>query len=187
MKERSKKALCNKCNANGKALDLMVIEKIKQLTGEKSDFIKQLEKSKIFYTDNCKQYEQKLSTMKKEKADLEKKVSLLIDTLVELGDNSAKKSIIVRINKINTEIDKISQSIVEMIKLTAEQAFSDIEFDALCQVLGIFQNTIGDMSCEQKRISIQSIVRRVIWDGENAHVILYGSQDDDIGVTDIRP
>ena len=187
MKERSKKDLCNKRNANGNILDLAVIEKIKQLADEKSDFVKQLEKSKIFYTGNREQYEQKLSTMKKEKADLEKKVGSLIDTLAELDDNSAKKSILARINEMNTEIDKISQGIDEMISLTAEHAFSDIEFDVLRQMLSVFKSTIDDMSYEQKRAAIQSIVRRVIWDGENAHVILFGSQDGDIELPDITP
>lgn len=187
MKERSKKELCNKRNANGNTLDLAVIEKIKQLSSEKSDFVKQLEKSKIFYTGNREQYEQKLSTMKKEKADLGKKVSSLIDTLAELEEIGAKKSILSRINQMNTEIDKISQGIDEMISLTAEHAFSDIEFDVLRQMLSVFSNTIDDMSYEQKRAAIGSIVRRVIWDGENAHVILFGSQDGDIEFPDITP
>ncbi|MBP3390689.1 MAG: hypothetical protein J6L58_03270, partial [Clostridia bacterium] len=69
----------------------------------------------------------------------------------------------------------------------AEHAFSDIEFDVLRQMLGVFKNTIDDMSYEQKRAAIQSIVRRVIWDGENAHVILFGSQDGDIELPDITP
>ncbi len=187
MKERSKKDLCNKRNANGNTLDLAVIEKIKQLADEKSDFVKQLEKSKIFYTGNREQYEHKLSAMKKEKADLEKKVSSLIDTLAEFDDNSAKKSIVARINEMNTQIEKISQGIDEMISLTAEHAFSDIEFDVLRQMLSVFKNTIDDMSYEQKKAAIQSIVRRVIWDGENAHVILFGSQDGDIEFPDITP
>ncbi len=187
MKERSKKDLCNKRNANGNILDLAVIEKIKQLADEKSDFVGQLEKSKIFYTGNREQYEQKLSTMKKEKAYLEKKVSSLIDTLAELDDNSAKKSIVTRINEMNTEIDKISQGIDEMISLTAEHAFSDTQFDVLRQMLVMFKKNIDDMSYEQKRSAIQSIVRRVIWDGENAHVILFGSSDSDIELPDITP
>ena len=150
MKERSKKDLCKKRNANGNILDLAVIEKIKQLESEKNDFVKQLKKSKIFYTGNREQYEQKLSTMKKEKADLEKKVSSLIDTLAELDKIGAKKSIVARIDEMNTEIDKISQGIDEMISLTAEHAFSDIEFDVLRQMLSVFKNTIDDMSYEQK-------------------------------------
>ena len=125
--------------------------------------------------------------MKKEKADLEKKVSSLIDTLAELEENSAKKSIAARIGQMNAEIDKISQSIDEMISLTAEHAFSDTQFDVLRQMLSVFSNTIDDMSCEQKRAAVHSIVHRVIWDGENAHVILFGSEDGDIEFPDITP
>ena len=104
-----------------------------------------------------------------------------------MDNDSAKKSIVARINQMNTEIDKISQGIDEMISLTAERAFSDIEFDVLRQMLSVFSNTIDDMSYEQKRAAIRSIVRRVIWDGENAHVILFGSQDGDIEFPDITP
>ena len=88
---------------------------------------------------------------------------------------------------MNAEIDKISQGIDEMISLTAEHAFSDIEFDVLRQMLTVFSNTIDDMSYEQKRAAIHSIVRRVIWDGENAHVILFGSEDGDIEFPNITP
>ena len=74
-----------------------------------------------------------------------------------------------------------------MISLTAEHAFSDIEFDVLRQMLTAFSNTIDDMSYEQKRAAVRSIVRRVIWDGENAHVILFGSSDGDVEFPDITP
>jgi site-specific DNA recombinase len=187
MKERSKKNLCDKRNASGNILDLAVIEKIKQLADEKSDVVKQLEKSRMFHTGNREPYEQKISVMKKEKADLEKKVSSLIDTLAELNDNSAKKSIVARINEMNTQADKISQDIDQMIRLTAEHALGDIDFDSLRQMLSVCKNTIDGMSCEQKRAAMQSLVRRVVWDGENAHVVLFGSSDGDIERLAITP
>lgn len=115
------------------------------------------------------------------------KVSATKWNFADLDEIGAKKSILSRINQMNTEIDKISQGIDEMISLTAEHAFSDIEFDVLRQMLSVFSNTIDDMSYEQKKAAIHSIVRRVIWDGENAHVILFGSQDGDIEFPDITP
>lgn len=177
MKERSKKALCNKRNVNGNTLDLAIMQRIKQLADETSDFVKQLEKGKAFYTGNCKQHAQKLSAMKKEKALREKKIGALIDTLAALEDQSVGESILARINQINTEIDQISQNIDEMVRLAAEPVLSSTEIDGLCQRLSVFQNVVDDMHYEQKRVAVQNIVRRVIWDGENAHVILCGSQD----------
>ncbi|MBQ7725779.1 MAG: recombinase family protein, partial [Clostridia bacterium] len=51
-KERSKKSCCDNRNAGGNTLDLLIMEKIEQLEDEKSDFVKQLEKSNIFHTGN---------------------------------------------------------------------------------------------------------------------------------------
>lgn len=187
MKERSKKDLCSRRNANGNILDMAVIEQIKQLSDEKSDFVKQLEKSKMFYTGNREQYEQRLATMKKDKAELEKKVNSLIDTLADMEDSSVKKSILARIHQMNTEIEQISQGIDELVSITAEHAFSDIEFDVLRQMLTMFSNGIDDMTYEQKRAAIRTVVRRVIWDGENAHVILFGAGEDEMEYPDLAP
>jgi len=185
MKERSKKEFCKRRNANGNILDVAVIEQLKLLADEKSDFVSQLEKSKMFYTGNREQYEQRLASMRKEKADLEKKVSSLVDTLADLEDGAAKRTIISRMGEMNLEIDRLSQSIDELVSIAAEHAFSDIEFDVLRDLLTMIKNGIDDMTYEQRRAAIRTVVRRVIWDGENAHIVLFGDPDGDIEYPDI--
>ena len=41
------------------------------------------------------------------------------------------------------------------------------------------------MSYEQKRVAIRTVVHRIIWDGENAHIVLFGADGDDIEYPDI--
>ena len=41
------------------------------------------------------------------------------------------------------------------------------------------------MSYEQKRVAIRTVVRRIIWDGENAHIVLFGAEGEDIEYPDI--
>ena len=41
------------------------------------------------------------------------------------------------------------------------------------------------MTVEQKRADIHNIVRKVVWDGVNAHVILFGVKDDEIEYPEI--
>lgn len=41
------------------------------------------------------------------------------------------------------------------------------------------------MTVEQKRVAIRTIVRKVVWDGVNAHVILFGVKDDEIEYPEI--
>ena len=185
MKERSKKELCKRRNANGNTLDTAVIEQIKRLGDEKSDFVRQMEKGKLFYSGNREEYERRLACMRKEKADLERKVSSLVDTLADTEDGAAKRSIINRMGEMNLEIDKLSMGIEELVSIASEHAFSDIEFDVFRQMLTMFKNGIDEMSYEQKRVAIRTVVRRIIWDGENAHIVLFGAEGEDIEYPDI--
>ena len=185
MKERSKKELCKRRNANGNTLDIAIIEQLKQLADEKSDFARQLEKSKMFYTGNREEYDRRLAAMRKEKADLEKKVSSLVDTLAETEEGAVKKSILSRLGEMNMEIDKLSMGIEEMVSIASEHALSDIEFDVLRQLLTMIKNGFEDMTYEQKRVAIRTVVRRIIWDGENAHIVLFGAEGEDIEYPDI--
>ena len=185
MKERSKKELCKRRNANGNTLDIAIIEQLKQLADEKSDFARQLEKGKMFYSGNREEYERRLAGMRKEKADLEKKVSSLVDTLAETEEGAAKRYIINRMGEMNLEIDKLSMGIEELVSIASEHAFSDIEFDVMRQMLTMFKNGIDEMSYEQKRVAIRTVVRRIIWDGENAHIVLFGAEGEDIEYPDI--
>ena len=41
------------------------------------------------------------------------------------------------------------------------------------------------MTIEQKRSAIRTLVRKVVWDGVNAHVVLFGIQDEEIEYPDI--
>lgn len=185
MKERSKKELCKRRNANGNTLDIAIIEQLKKLADEKSDFARQLEKSKMFYAGDREEYERRLASMRKEKADLEKKVSSLVDTLAETEEGAVKKSILNRLGEMNLEIDKLSMGIEEMVSLASEHALSDIEFDVLRQLLTMIKNGFDDMTYEQKRMAIRTVVRRIIWDGENAHIVLFGAEGEDIEYPDI--
>ena len=185
MKERSKKEFCKRRNANGNTLDTAVVEQLKRIADENSDFVQQLEKSKMFYSGNREQYEQRLAAMRKEKADLEKKVSSLVDTLAETEEGAVKRSILTRMEQINAEIEKLSDSIDEMVSIAAEHALSDIEFDVMRQLLATIRNGFDDMTYEQKRAAIRTVVRRIIWDGENAHIVLFGAQDEEIEYPDI--
>lgn len=185
MKERSKKCLCKGKNANGNVLDMAVIEQIKMLTDDKGTFIEQLKQSREFYTDDRTDYEQRLEDMRKEKSDTEKKINALVDSLAEMGDSSAKTHVMRRIEQLNQQYQSLEESIQELEGLATQNTLKDIEFDLLCQLMTVFKNGIDEMTVEQKRAAIRTIVRKVIWDGVNAHVILFGVQDDEIEYPEI--
>lgn len=42
-------------------------------------------------------------------------------------------------------------------------------------MLKSFSVTVDNMTIEQKRQTIRTFVKEVIWDGENAHIVFFGS------------
>ena len=178
MKERSQKSACSSKNANGNTLDLSVTGQIKMLAEDKDTFIAQLKQSRRFYTDNRMDYEQRFDHMRKEKADIEKKIHSLVDSLADIEDSSAKTHVTKRIEQLNQEYQSLEQRIHELKGLTSQNILNDMEFNLLHHLLTIFKDGMDKMTVVQKRTAIRTIVRKVIWDGINAHVILFGATDD---------
>lgn len=180
MKERSQRTICNSKNANGNTMDMAIIEQIKMLAEDKGSFISQLEQSRKFYTGDRANYEERLAAMRQEKVEIEKKIEGLVDSLIDLGDSVAKNHVAKRIEQLNQECVEIDVRIRELEGLTSQHALSDIEFDVMRQLLTVFKNGVDEMTIEQKRAAIRTLIRKVVWDGVNAHVVLFGVQDDEI-------
>lgn len=179
MKERSRQAMCNSKNVNGNIMDMAITTQIKMLAEDQDTFISQLEQSRKFYTGNRANYEKQLVSMRQKKADLEKKMDGLADSLVDLGDSVARNYVAKRMEQLGLECAGIDARIQELECLTSQHALSELEFDVMRQLLSVFKSGIDEMTIEQKRAAIRTIVRKVVWDGVNAHVILYGVQEDD--------
>ena len=180
LKERSQRSMCNSKNANGNTLDMAVIEQIKLLEDDKGSFIDQLEQSRKFYTGNRAAYEEQLASVHQEKEELEKKIEGLVDSLADLEESSVRNQVARRIEQLNRKCEETDTRIHELEALTSQQALSDIEFDVMRQLLSVFKTSIDEMTVEQKRAAIRTLVRKVVWDGVNAHIILFGVQDDEI-------
>ena len=185
MKEHSQRSVCNSKNANGNILDMAIIEQIKLLEEDKGYFIQQLKQSRNFYTGNRGEYEERLKGLYKEKAEVEKKIEGLVDSLIEFKDSVAKTCVAKRIEQLNQECINLDSNIQEVEGLTSQHALSDVEFDVMRQLLTVFRDGIDQMTIEQKRAAVRTLVRKVVWDGVNAHVILFGVEEDEIEFPEI--
>ena len=185
MKDRSKRERCNRRNANGNMLDAAIIEQIKSLSEDGSAFAEQLEKSRQFYTGNRDQYEAQLAKLRAEYAENGKIVSGLIDSMGMIGDSIAKPQVLQRMEELTEANREIENRIRELEGVTSANALNDAEFDLLRQMLSSFRTGIDGMSVEEKRAAIRTVVRKVIWDGVNVHVVLFGANEDDIEFPDM--
>lgn len=185
LKERSQGSRCAGKNANGNTLDEAAIEQIKLLESDSSALIQQLEESRKLYTGSPTQYDAQLEALRQEHMESQKKIDTLVDSLAELRNSSAKNQIISRIEQLTAEQQRILSRIQELEGLTAQQALSNDEFDTLRQLLSFFSSGMETLSVEQMRAAIRTVVRKVIWDGKNAHMILFGAPEDEIEYPDI--
>ena len=96
-----------------------------------------------------------------------------------MGDSPAKAHVTKRIEQLNQKYQSLKQRITELESLASRHVLSDMEFDLLRRFLTVFKDDMDEMTVEQKRAAVCTIVRKVVWDDVNAHVILYGDADDD--------
>ena len=185
MKDRSKGKRCGLRNANGNLLDEAIVEQLKGLTEHDSTFLAQLEKSRQFYTGNRERYDDQLAGLRTEYAKNEQTVNGLIDSMGIVAGSSAKALVVKRLEELTEQNCRIENRIRELEELTTANALSDSEFDLLRQMLSVFRTSIDEMSLEEKRTAIRSVVRKVVWDGEMAHVVLFGADEGKIEFPDI--
>ncbi len=185
LKEHSKRQLCNLRNANGNLLDAAVIEQLKLLQDDRSFFSSQLKKVKELYTGSCNDYEKRIAALQKERSDCESKMNSLIDSLADMTSSASRAQVSKRIDRLDANIQEIDERIQELKVLTSQNVLTDSEFDVLRQLLSMFTSSVDEMSIQQKRTAARSLIRKVIWDGTNAHIILFGCSDDDIELPQI--
>ena len=187
LKERSQQSQCRVKNVNGNTLDQMVVEQIKQLEEDGGSFLAQLEKSRRFYVGDRTQYEEKLDGLRRQREERERKIQSLVDSLVELEGSTAKQHIAKRMEQLNQEWESITLHIQELEGLTARHIMNEEEFELMRQLLSVFCDSLDEMNIDQKRAAIRTLVRKVIWDGCNAHVILFGATEGEMEYPDVLP
>ena len=184
-KELSKRELCNRRNVNGNALDAAIVEQIKSLTDDDSNFVKQLAKSREFYTGKREHYEKQLADFRAERTQNEKTISGLIDNLGIMESPVVKQKAMQRIEELTNINQELENQIQELEGLMGANKLGDAEFDTLRRMLATFRICIDGMTVEEKRSAISTLVRKVIWDGGNAHVVLFGADEGEVEFPDM--
>lgn len=180
MKERSKRQRCNCRNANGNNLDGAIIEQIKSLTEQESTFLKQMDRSRCFFTGNPEQYEAQVSQLQAIYAENEKNINGLMDALSLAADSIARPRILKRIEDLTGINREVENRIQELEGRISSQNLNDEKFDILRKMLVMFRTSIDGISVEEKRQAVRAVVRKVIWDGTNAHVMLFGADEGEV-------
>jgi len=177
MKEKSRMHNCQGKNVNGNMLDTAICKEIRRLNEDGSEFIKQLEHGKKRLEVNSDGYDESLKHLRGKLAVSEKEVKGLVLTLAKAAGTPSESYIMKQIEEHHKKIEAFKSRIGELEGLTATHALSDIEFDLLRKLLSNFSTTLDYMEIEQKRAALRSFIKRIVWDGKNIHVYLFGSDE----------
>ena len=185
LKERSKGQRCSGRNVSGNLLDTAVLEQLSALQEDNSTFAARLEKFRQLFTGHRNGEDTQLQKLRTEYADNERTLGGLIDSLGMVGDSVAKPRLLKRIEDLERENQQIQGRIRELEGLVSVNMMNDEVFDALCRKLAVFRDSVAEMSVEEKRAAIRATVRKVIWDGKNVHVVLFGADEKEIEFPDM--
>lgn len=178
-KEKSHQHNCKIKNPNGNILDRAICEEIKKLSENSSEFIKQLEKTKRKIKSNSEEFDMQIESLQKGITDKKQQINNLITTIAKATGEHTTDYINQRIEELDKEIQEDEQRLENLQKLTKENELSDSEFDILRDILQSYAKSFDTMNIEQKRTAIRTFVKRIVWDGENIHMFLYGSEEND--------
>lgn len=162
-------------NPNGNILDKAVCEEIKKLTADNSHFFKQLSKAKKEISMESENYENEISRMSQSLSNIEKEIFALVQALSSAQNTPAQKYITEKINSLDREKNQLLQKKEELENLLKNQNLSQLEFDNIKNLALSFSDTFDTMDVEQKRKALRTLVDKIVWDGENVHIYLFGS------------
>ena len=171
-KERSHGTVCNMKNCNGNTLDAKVIEEIRKVASDKVGFSQLLLQTKKVINDNKASYEAELLLLTKKHVETEDRIKRLVESLSVSSETSAKY-VMEQIDELHRQSEQEQARISELEKLVRQS-------NALTQDLAFYMETIESFveavdlaSIEEKRRLLRTIVKKLVWDGENAHVYVF--------------
>lgn len=178
MKDRSRRHACNNKNINGNLLDQSIIDEIKKIAEKDSDFFRYYKETKRTFSTNQDEYDKSILRLKKSYGENEETIRTLVLSLGKATGSSAEQYILEQIDRLHTENAKLKSQIEELEALVKIHTLSNDSFGIMENLLTSIKDTIDQMSIEEKRVAIRSVIRKVTWDGETVRIYFFGFEGD---------
>lgn len=178
LKERSNMHNCDMKNISGNLLDDIVCNKISKLSADPSTYIDELYYCQKIIQQSNSSLDTDLLHLQKLQSDIEIEINSLVAVLSKVIGTSSEPYILKQIDQLDIKYKEVNQNIVELESITKKQVLSDVELDLIKNTLTSFESAFLEMSVEQKRTALRTLVKKVVWNGENVHIYLFGSNNE---------
>ncbi len=177
-KEHSRGHVCDMKNVGGNMIDAKIIAAVKCFGKQNSDMAKQIMQTKKRINGNREGYGAEVAKIKSQIEENEKDIKALVISLGKTEGTNAEKYIMEQIDELHEKGKDLKKRFAELETIMQQHDLTEIEFDLIRQLLSTMGKNIEEYSVEQKRTAIRTFIRKIVWDGENAHVYLFHNEGD---------
>ena len=163
-------------NCDGNLLDAAIIEQLGLLAEDRSEFSCQLEQGRRALLSTRETYNEAITQLKAKRKEHEEEIKRLVSALGKASGTFAEEYVLLQIDTLHNQGEALKRRLAELEDMADDRILSSRELDILAQTLASFKDAVKDMTVEQKRGAIRTLVKEIIWDGTDAHVILFGSE-----------
>ena len=169
MKEKSR---CSVSNPAGNELDAEVIKEISKLEEDKKELYYILNKAKKTFSDG-RGSNTEIEELNEGLNVNNRKIASLVENLTELEKTVADKYIIKKIEELHKENELLKKRLYELIKTSENKKSVDVNY--ITDTLTVWESVIKLIEVRERREAVRTIVDKIIWDGESAHIYFAGA------------
>ena len=178
MKEKSKSHNCQMKNIYGNDLDKKICEEIAKLNEDSSEFVKDLMDASKQLIMDVDDYEKQMETLQKSIDENEKQIRNLVTALSQ-SEEETISYISDQIKELHNKNEQLKEKMSNLKVAAKDRDLTENDFFLLKNLLSNFASSFKEMTPEEKRASLRVFIKKIIWDGENVHVYLFGDSDGD--------
>ena len=171
MKEKSRRSECSVSNPAGNELDAEVSKEISKLEEDKKELYYILNKAKKTFSDG-RESNTEIEELNEGLNVNNRKIASLVENLTELEKTVADKYIIKKIEELHAENELLKKRLYELIKTSENKKSVDVNY--ITDTLTVWESVIKLIEVRERREVVRTIVDKIIWDGESAHIYFFG-------------
>lgn len=172
-KMRGGTQLCSCPNMNGQKADDLVCEYLMQYASVNSRVYPLLENIKKELASQTK--EDPITAIDRQIKKCRDEMDNLVDTLAQNNFGQVfVQRIDAKIAELEQEITDLSKERKRLAKGFDQMTDREIQMDLMARALSNLKNHFDDLTVHEKRIFIKILIQKIVWDGKNLHIFLYG-------------
>ncbi len=175
MKEKSKRTRCDIKNIRGNDLDKLVIDKIKKSSMKSSELQNNIHNDKVTIETAQNAIQDEINMLEAHIKSIKDSIHNVVVSVSQTSDRVRSKYLVDQIGDLDDQIHPLNDRLAKLKEIQGENQAEETNFDIMKDILINFNESIDSMDIPTQRSFLKMIVDKLIWDGENTEMIMFGS------------